>query len=404
MPQGVFANITNPDTQYITSGAEGHNPHTLDLRTTGYIAISKDTFKNNSSIQKFIAPDVVNFTIGESAFDSCANLTTLDLSAVTGSLTISPRAFANTPITSITWPSAPCTVTISDGYPIGGAFESCTSLQTVSLPSTLQTRLGNNAFKNCTSLTTVTIDGASIGITAIGGHAFDGCTSLDNFDFSKFTALAEIGGGCFLNCGKVDNNGDVVLPDTITSINESAFEGSGITSVTITTQAPDSVKFEASAFKNCTSLQAVRFTDPDVGWNGYYSAVFNGCTALVELQLPTDFNLENNSYSGDNYLIYGDSIINIYSYEKFSADSNASEGWRRKSNEVVPVHYFVEELTDLTNSPAITGPGDFIATIQFWTTDANGHAINLGTIVSYDGTTVTFYNGSTLTASGFTHP
>lgn len=405
LPEGVFANITNTNTQYVTGGAEGNVAHTLDLRTTGYIKVSKNTFKNNSSINKFIAPDVPNFTIDESAFDSCANLTTIDLSAVTNTLTINARAFANTPITSITWPSSPCTVIIQDGTPsggdaIGGVFEDCTSLATVNLPTGL-TKLGNNAFNGCTNLTTVGVNGASVGITAIGGHCFDGCTKLDNFDFSKFTSLVTIGGGTFLNAGKINNNGNVELPSTVTTLNNEAFKGSKVVTMTFTS---NSVNLGASAFEDCTSLTAVRFDNGDAAWVAYNASVFNDCTALTELQLPTGFNMSNTSYSGNIYFISGDSIINIYVYEKFSSNAAADEGWRRKSNEVVPVHYFVESVSDLTSSPAISGPGDFIATTEFWTTDANGHAINLGTITAYDGTTVTFSSGYTLTGTTFVAP
>ena len=136
----------------------------------------------------------------------------------------------------------------------------------------------------------------------------------------------------------------------------------------------------------------------------YNASVFNGCTALVELQLPTGFNMSNSSYTGDTYFIQGDTNINIYVYEIFTVNSNASDGWRRISNEVVPVHYLVQNVQQLLDANVINSdPSVVNGSTQFWTLDANGHAINLGNVVSYDGSTVTFSNGSTLTGNVFVH-
>ena len=406
LPEGVFANVTNTNTQYITDGPEGNVPHTLDLRNTGYIQVSKDTFKNNSSIQKFIAPNVANFTIGESAFDSCANLTTLDLSAVTGSLTINARAFANTPITSITWPSSPCTVTISDAGDVGGVFEGCTSLTTVSLPLTLQNKLGSSAFKGCTNLTTVNISGV-MSITSIGGSAFNGCSKLDTFDFSKLTSLTSIGASAFYNTRKINNNGAIELPSTLTTIGTSAFANSKITSLKITTSTH--ISFGASSFASCSSLQSVIFANHTCGWSSYNGSVFNNCTSLTELQLPTGFNLATEAYEdSETYLIQGDTAINIYTYQKFSSSSTVKDGWLKKgSGTPAKVHFFVESVDDLLDANVIMNTAPYINSLYadevFWTVDANGHAINLGKVTSYDGTTVTFENGSTLTGNVFTH-
>ena len=54
------------------------------------------------------------------------------------------------------------------------AFESCTSLTSVTIPSSVTT-IGISAFSDCTSLTSVTIPSS---VTTIGNWAFEGCTSL----------------------------------------------------------------------------------------------------------------------------------------------------------------------------------------------------------------------------------
>ena len=75
----------------------------------------------------------------------------------TGSLTI-PSTLGGKPVTEI-------------GY---GAFWDCTSLTSVTIPSSV-TSIGGGAFSGCGSLTSVTI---SEGVTSIGWYAFSGCRSL----------------------------------------------------------------------------------------------------------------------------------------------------------------------------------------------------------------------------------
>ena len=62
----------------------------------------------------------------------------------------------------------------STAYADRGAFSSCTSLTSVTIPEGV-TSIGNFAFYNCPSLTSVTIPSS---VTSIGNQAFEYCTGL----------------------------------------------------------------------------------------------------------------------------------------------------------------------------------------------------------------------------------
>ena len=153
------------------------------------------------------------------------------------------------------------------------AFYGCTSLQSVNLPDTL-TSIDIQAFYQCASMY-LPNNKLPESITTINRQAFDGCTSLridelylpnlktinggfDSCDIRKITNL-----GSITKVGGFSNNTNlisVVLPETVTTIN-------------------------GSAFTDCTSLTTINIPET-VTTIGYRT--FNNCTSLVidELYLP----------------------------------------------------------------------------------------------------------------------
>ena len=403
IPDGLFSEATTAD--FVTDGTEGGVDGVMDLSNTGYSKIGKEAIKGNTTITKFIAPSVSSFTISDSAFQGCKNLSTLDLSRVTGTLTISSKAFASTGVDglNITWPSSPCTIKIEGT----GAFSGCTSMTSISLPANMSTTLGAETFKGCTSLSTVTVNGASSPITNIKDSTFNGCTSLTNFDFAKFTALTTISASAFAGTGSLSPSG-VVLPSSVTSLGASAFNASNLTSITFQSSSMSIGNF---AFQNCTSLQSVIFTNSACTWSnsGYGQGMFNGCTSLIELQLPTGFDINNNKYSGSgteekNYFIYGSGSVKFFTYRKFTASTSISNnGWRKynSTGSEATLYFYLSSnaIDDLTTANVIDNNGVNNTTTSFWTQDANGHAIALGTVASYSGGVVTFSSGYTFDAT-----
>ena len=82
---------------------------------------------------------------------------------------------------------------------IGGAFNGCTSLTSVTLPDTL-TSINAFTFSNCTSLTDITIPD---GVINIGKHAFSYCSSLT--DITIPGSVISIDSGAFNVCRKLQN-------------------------------------------------------------------------------------------------------------------------------------------------------------------------------------------------------
>lgn len=144
------------------------------------------------------------------------------------------------------------------------------AMTSVSLPSSL-TSIGHGAFAGCSALTAVTIPE---GVTSIEYSTFEGCSSLASITIPE--SITKIEAGAFSGTAwlaahplAIVNNilidgtgceGDIVIPDGVTEILGTAFEGcTGLTSVTV----PESVaSIGYYAFNACTNLRTVTICNP----------------------------------------------------------------------------------------------------------------------------------------------
>ena len=135
------------------------------------------------------------------------------------------------------------------------AFAYCSGLTSVTIGNSV-TSIGNYAFSGCWGLISVTIPSS---VTSIGVSAFDDCSNL------KKVIVSDIAAWCGISFGNSDSNPlyydwnlysdentkitDLIIPNSVTSIGEHAFEYCiGLTSVTI----PNSVTSIGShAFRDC---------------------------------------------------------------------------------------------------------------------------------------------------------
>ena len=210
--------------------------------------------------------------IGISAFNSCPNLTTVELS--NGVTSVGDNAFSKcTALTSVNIGDGVtsigknafngCTAltnaNIGSGAIGESAFNGCTSLANVTLGNGV-TSIGKNAFLRCTALTSISIGS---GVTSIESGAFNGCTALTNANIGS----GAIGANAFQDCSRL---ADVTLGDGVTSIGKNAFlKCTALTSISI----GSSVKtIESYAFSACSSLSEVTISAAQIGNQAFRSA------------------------------------------------------------------------------------------------------------------------------------
>ncbi len=198
------------------------------------------------------------------------------------------------------------------GYPvvyIGTIFYENTTIETVSLPSTI-TALDSYAFYGCTSLESITI---SDGVTSIGSYAFYGCSLLESITIPD--GVTSIGDYAFYGCSLLKS---ITIPSGVTSIADGTFYGcSSLESVTIlgnitsiggyafflcevleTITMPNTVTSIGSyAFAHCYKLAAIDISN--VEYIGYWA--FVNCNALITIDIDTTatwYYTSSSSYAG----------------------------------------------------------------------------------------------------------
>lgn len=289
-------------------------------------SIGKSSFEGCKGLTSLIIPNSVK-TIGNNAFSGCTGLTDVILgNSVT---TIYSGAFAY--CSRLTHIDIPNSVTSLSGfeYCTGltnviipnsvvdlGGFTGCTGLTHIDIPNSVIT-IGRNAFSGCTGLTNIDIPDS---VTKIYYNAFSGCTGLTKVTIGNSVAsiLKEAFYGCEnlvkVNISSIEawcnilfdisdtddfqpgtsnplyyahhlylNNQeitDLVIPSTITAINNYAFYGCySITTATI----PNSVTSIGNyAFSFCPGLTDIDLSNAltRIGDEAFY-----GCEQLTSINI-----------------------------------------------------------------------------------------------------------------------
>ncbi len=167
-----------------------------------------------------------------------------------------------------------------------------TKITEVVLPSTLKT-IGDRAFYQCSGLTTISYtekaqETAPV-ITKFGADAFNNCKLLATVPEGFLTFTSEegvtIGSAAFQSCSALK----VPLSFTMTStygssyslsLGQSAFQGSGITSLAFTKYNSKFTEIPASCFRDCASLTEIK-SFPSIYFNKIGNYAFSGCSTLT---------------------------------------------------------------------------------------------------------------------------
>ena len=295
------------------------NLKNLDIAEVNITALPIQAFYKSTNVENLILPNTLitigeemfyqsklktvvipanATTIGNSAFEQCASLISIDIPDNVE--TIGTAVFWGcSSLTTVTFEKGSQLKTIGGGSSYYGAFSYCTALTSIEIPASVET-IGASAFKGCSKLATVTFEKESQLKTIGGGYsepnyygvfsdctaltsieipasvetieaaAFKGCSSLATVTFEKGSQLKTIGGGDF------------------PSYYYGAFSYcSSLTSIEI----PASVEtIKASAFKGCSSLATVTFENGSqlktIGGGYPSSGTFADCTALTSIEIP----------------------------------------------------------------------------------------------------------------------
>ena len=304
------------------------NLKNLDIAEVNITALPIQAFYKSTNVENLILPNTLitigeemfyqsklktvvipanATTIGNSAFEQCASLISIDIPANVE--TIGTAAFKGcSSLTTVTFEKESQLKTISGGYSnpnYYGVFSDCTALTSIKIPASVKT-IEEAAFKGCSSLATVTFEKGSqlktIGGDSYSSGAFSDCTALTSIEIPA--SVETIEAAAFRGCSKLATvtfekgsqlktirSADSYYPHTYYG----AFSFCPITSIEI----PASVEtIEAAAFKGCSSLTTVTFEKESqlkiigggygYSYSGtfYYYGAFSDCTALKSIEIP----------------------------------------------------------------------------------------------------------------------
>jgi uncharacterized repeat protein (TIGR02543 family) len=163
-------------------------------------------------------------------------------------------------------------------------FKDCASLESVEFPATLA-HLGKEAFSGCTALeeallasTVLTSPADTNGTTGFMSGVFKGCAALSTVTLPD--TVTAIWDSTFEGCESLDF--DMAFFGNIEKIGASAFKGSGISSFAL----QEIALLGKNAFENCTKLVTADISSVAGTVTSISDYLFSGCSKLANLSLP----------------------------------------------------------------------------------------------------------------------
>ena len=232
--------------EYLGSNAF-QNTHLLSVTLPLSLeVINKGTFENCEYLETvtFTGENSILETIDESAFSGCSSLS------------------------SVTIPSTVKTINDNAFYKTG--------LLSVNVPKSVS-KLGNSVFAESKLEKVVFEDGCK----ASGYATFDQCESLTSVTLPE--SLTMLDSFLFRGCTKLEG---VTLPQDLTSIPIGLFKNSGLKSIVIPSKVDD---LGGDAFAGCSALENVEIK---ANLKRIYHQAFANCTSLKSLYIPSSLLIE----------------------------------------------------------------------------------------------------------------
>lgn len=277
---GVVFNKTVTDLIYYPTAKAGE--YTVPGTVT---TIKQSSCEGTKKLTKITLPPSVK-TIEESAFES-SSLSELAFSGTSGLETIGKRAFIWAHLSNVTIPASVKllewgafygqngndsfdgqglkTVTVEDNSQLkeigAEAFRGNKKLEKFEFKGTCKLeKIRNAAFRDNYSLPSFTFPQT---ITRIDESAFNGCSSMKSATFKEPSSFVFVGSGSFQNCG-LEN---LKLPESVTTIGQSAFNSCDkLVSIDL---PKTTTNVDPRAFQFCTKLTSINVDDA----NTMYSSV-----------------------------------------------------------------------------------------------------------------------------------
>ena len=230
--KGILYNAEKTRILLIPSGVKGN----VQLADTLEV-IPENAFAGFANITKITIPGSVK-SIGENAFDGCESLSTVnytgDIASWCGIAGLENLTASEISLL-VNGQKLSGELVVPDGVTAipARAFNNCGPFTSVTLPKSIAS-IGSEAFKGC-SIDRISYNGDVAGWCGISGHG----------------NIMSIGRSLYINGQEL--SGELVVPDGVTGIGDSAFLDCDITSVTI---GKDVTSIGSRAFYNCNSLES----------------------------------------------------------------------------------------------------------------------------------------------------
>lgn len=288
--QEIMISVSFPDS--VTSVGRSAFEGCLALQAAsvgnGIGAIPDRMFYECSSLRDFTIPPGVE-SIGEGAFNRCRSLTQLVIPD--GVITVGSAAFGECdkldyvrfPAQIETIPShcfVFCKNLVRVDLPDSlqrietAAFYRCYSLKDIELPDSL-VEIGDWAFESCESLTSVSI---SESVAGIGTRTFGYCSQLERIEVDPANTVFRSVDGVMFNIDQTvllqypgGKPGSFVIPDTVVTVETSAFSGS----TRLEEVAVPSGVSELGGFYQCASLNAIQVDASNASYTSFQGVLFN---------------------------------------------------------------------------------------------------------------------------------